>query len=106
MQKSDGGFTYDTTDLAAIRHRCLELDADELLYVVGAPQRIHFEMVFATARLAGWLTDDKTATHVQFGSVLGEDGKILRTRSGSPIPLATLLEEAVARAAALVSPAE
>jgi len=106
VQKSDGGFTYAATDFAAIRYRFCELDADEALYVVGQPQTMHFAMVFRTARDAGWLTGEHRAVHVAFGSVLGEDGKMLRTRSGDPIKLIDLLHEAVERAAALVEDAD
>ncbi len=98
VRKSDGGYTYDTTDLAALRHRVATLGAERLLYVVGAPQGQHFAMVFATARAAGWLDGDVRAEHVAFGSVLGEDGKILRTRAGASVKLVELLDEAIARA--------
>src|SRR4051794_4582999 len=103
VEKSDGAYTYDTTDLAAIRHRICALGADQLLYVVGAPQRLHFELVFAAARMAGWLTDELDVRHIAFGSVLGEDGKMLRTRAGRPVTLAALLEEAVERAGAVLA---
>ncbi|GMA32569.1 arginine--tRNA ligase [Litorihabitans aurantiacus] len=107
VRKSDGGYGYATTDLATIRHRARTLGADEILYVVGASQALHFRMIFATARAAGWLTrEDGTEVvpvHVQIGSVLGEDGKILRTRSGAPLRLSWLLEEAVEKAGAAVA---
>jgi arginyl-tRNA synthetase len=103
VRKSDGGYTYVTTDLAAIRHRVLHLGADRLLYVVGAPQRLHFEMIFAVAKLAGWLDGRASAEHVSFGAVLGPDGKMLRTRAGTAIRLIELLEEAVDRAASVVA---
>ena len=103
VRKSDGAYTYDTTDLAAIRYRTQALRADQLLYVVGAPQRLHFELVFAAARMAGWLTDAIDVRHVAFGSVLGEDGKMLRTRAGRPVTLAALLHEAVERAGAVLA---
>jgi len=102
VRKRDGGYTYDTTDLAAIRYRIRDLHARQLLYVVGAPQRMHFEMVFAAARQAGWLTDEVDARHIGFGSVLGEDGKMLRTRAGTPVRLAELLDEAIERAEGLL----
>jgi arginyl-tRNA synthetase len=70
-----------------------------LLYVVGSPQRVHFQMVYAVARAAGWLPAGVTAEHVGFGSILGTDGKMLATRAGDPVKLADLLDEAVARAA-------
>jgi arginyl-tRNA synthetase len=103
VEKSDGAYTYDTTDLAAIRYRLRVLQADQLLYVVGAPQRLHFELVFAAARMAGWLTDAADVRHISFGSVLGEDNKMLRTRAGRPVTLAALLHEAVERAGAVLA---
>ena len=103
VRKSDGGYTYDTTDLAAIRYRARDLRADDILYVVGSPQRLHFELVFAMARLAGWLPPAARAVHVSFGQVLGPDGKLLRSRSGEAIRLIDLLAEAVERAAAVVA---
>jgi arginyl-tRNA synthetase len=102
VRKSDGGYTYVTTDLAAIRYRATELGADRMLYVVGAAQRLHFEMIFAVARLAGWLGEGTSAEHVSFGAVLGEDGKMLRSRSGASVKLVELLQEAVDRAASIV----
>ncbi|MDN6301759.1 MAG: arginine--tRNA ligase [Brachybacterium sp.] len=98
IRKSDGGYGYATTDLAAIRHRVGTLDADRVGYVVGAAQGLHFQMVFTAAREAGWLPAGVEAEHVKIGSVLGEDGKILRTRSGSSLRLMALLEEAVGTA--------
>ncbi|HEX5543205.1 MAG TPA: arginine--tRNA ligase [Micromonospora sp.] len=102
VQKRDGGFGYAATDLAAIRYRTQELQAGRLLYVVGLPQRQHFEMVFEVAREAGWLRPPARAEHIGFGSVLGPDGKIFRTRAGDTIKLVDLIEEAVGRAAALI----
>ncbi|HEX7352215.1 arginine--tRNA ligase [Brachybacterium sp.] len=102
IRKSDGGYGYATTDLAAIRHRVGTLDADRIGYVVGSAQGLHFQMVFAAAREAGWLPAEVEATHVKIGSVLGEDGKILRTRSGSSLRLMALLEEAVAAARTVI----
>jgi arginyl-tRNA synthetase len=103
VRKSDGGYGYATTDLATVRHRVRTLGADRILYVVGSPQHLHLQMVFATARKAGWLPDDVDVVHVQIGNVLGSDGKILRTRSGAPVRLTALLDEAVERAAAVVA---
>ncbi|WP_327110506.1 arginine--tRNA ligase [Nocardia sp. NBC_01730] len=102
-RKSDGGYGYATTDLAAIRNRLTELGATRLLYVVGIPQQQHFAMVFATARAAGWLAPPSRATHVGFGSVLGSDGKTLRSRVGGTIKLVDLLNEAVERATAAIA---
>jgi arginyl-tRNA synthetase len=101
VRKSDGGYSYAATDLAAVRYRVSELGADRLLYVIGEPQRIHLQMVFAVARAAGWLPDKVRVEHISFGSVLGADGKMLKTRAGSTVKLATLIDEAVSRAAAL-----
>ena len=97
-----GGYGYATTDLAAIRHRVQELGAQRVLYVVDAGQSQHLEMVFAVARMAGWVPDDVEVTHVGFGLVLGEDGKRLRTRAGGTVKLGDLLTEAVDRARAFV----
>jgi arginyl-tRNA synthetase len=103
VRKKDGGYNYSTTDLAAMRYRVDQLHADRLLYVVGVTQAQHFAMAFEVAREAGWLPDAVEATHVGFGSILGTDGKLLRTRSGETIKLGDLLDEAVARAAAVVA---
>jgi arginyl-tRNA synthetase len=103
VRKSDGGYTYDTTDLAAIRYRARDLHADDILYVVGSPQRLHLEMVFAMAREANWLPPAARAIHVGFGQVLGPDGKLFRSRAGESIKLVELVEEAVDRAAAVVA---
>jgi arginyl-tRNA synthetase len=102
IRKSDGGYGYGTTDLATIRYRVRELGADRVLYVVGAPQNMHLRMVLATAREAGWLPETVEAVHVQIGNVLGQDGKILKSRSGAPVKLMALLEEAVDRARAVI----
>ncbi len=101
IQKTDGAFLYATTDLAAIRYRVNELKADEIIYVTDARQKQHFEMLFAVAKMAGWVKDTKLV-HITFGSVLGEDGKPLKTRSGENIKLKELLDEAVKRAKSVV----
>ncbi|WP_091616446.1 arginine--tRNA ligase [Micromonospora mirobrigensis] len=101
VRKSDGGYGYPATDLAAIRQRTGELGATRLVYVVGLPQRRHFEMVFAAAGQAGWLTAPARAEHVGFGSILGADGRMLRSRAGGTVKLQALLDEAVARATEL-----
>ncbi len=98
VRKSDGGYGYPATDLAALRHRAQTLGATRLLYVVGSPQQTHFQMVYAVASAAGWFGPGVTAEHVGFGSVLGTDGKMLKTRAGGTIKLSGLLDEAVARA--------
>ncbi|GAB3677743.1 arginine--tRNA ligase [Actinocorallia lasiicapitis] len=97
IRKSDGGYGYATTDLAALRYRAQVLHADRVIYVIGIPQALHLKMIFSTVEEAGWLGTTKPF-HAGIGNVLGEDGKILRTRSGKPIRLAALLEEAVERA--------
>ncbi|MHC4602573.1 MAG: arginine--tRNA ligase [Planctomycetota bacterium] len=102
IQKSDGAYLYATTDLAAIRYRINELKADRIIYVTDTRQKLHFEMLFATARMAKWVNDDIELSHVMFGSVLGEDGAPLKTRSGENVKLKELLEEAVERAKAVV----
>jgi arginyl-tRNA synthetase len=103
VQKGDGGYGYATTDLAAVRRRTATLGATRLVYVVGSPQSQHLAMVFAVARLAGWLVPPARAEHVPFGSVLGADKKILKTRSGEAVRLLDLLDEAVQRAGAVVA---
>ena len=105
VRKSDGGFGYATTDLAMIRQCVREFRADRIVYVVGAPQALHFRMVWATARKAGWLPDDVEPIHVQIGNVLGTDKKILRTREGVALKLMDLLEEGVDKARAYVDEA-
>jgi len=103
VQKSDGGYGYATTDLAAVRDRVGTLGADRLLYVVDARQALHFTMVFAAARRAGWLPDRVEPRHLAFGTVLGKDGKPFKTRSGDTVRLMDLLDEAVDRARAVVA---
>ena len=102
VQKGDGGYGSATTDLAAMRYRIDQLDADRILYVVGSPQAEHLSMVFAVSRQAGWLTDATEVDHVAFGSVLGEDNKVMKSRAGVSLRLADLLDEAVERAAAII----
>ena len=103
VQKSDGGYGYATTDLAAIRDRFGRLGADLALYVVGAPQAQHLAMCFAVAAEAGWLPSPERAVHVPFGNMLGADRKMFKTRAGGTVKLVELLDEAVARAAAAVA---
>jgi arginyl-tRNA synthetase len=102
VQKSDGGFNYATTDLAAIRYRfgaAPEGDgARRVIYVTDAGQANHFAGVFQVARRAGWLPEDGRLEHVPFGLVQGEDGKKLKTRAGDTVRLRDLLDEAVERA--------
>lgn len=98
VKKRDEGYGYAATDLAAVRDRVGTLHADEILYVVGAPQAQHFEMIYAVARLAGWLPDDVRCEHISFGNVLGPDRKMFKTRSGETVKLVGLLDEATERA--------
>lgn len=106
IRKSDGGYGYATTDLAAIRHRALTLHADRIIYVIGAPQALHLKMVYETARKAGWLDEGTEPFHAAIGSVLGADGKILRTRSGESVTLSALMDEAVERAEKVIADRE
>jgi len=104
VQKRDEGFGYAATDLAAIRNRVSGLKADEILYVVGTPQAQHFDMLYAVARMAGWLPQNVRCEHVSFGHVLGPDRKMFKSRSGGTVKLVGLLDEAIQRAdAALVA---
>ena len=102
VQKSDGGFNYATTDLAAIRYRFAAAPAGDgarrVIYVTDAGQASHFAGVFQVARRAGWIPDDGRLEHVPFGLVQGEDGKKLKTRAGDTVRLKDLLDEAVDRA--------
>jgi arginyl-tRNA synthetase len=103
VRKSDGGYGYAATDLAALRDRFGRLGARVALYVIGAPQSQHLEMCFAVARNAGWIPPGGDAVHVAFGSVLGSDKRMLRSRSGDSVKLIELLAEGVKRAAAAVA---
>jgi arginyl-tRNA synthetase len=103
LQKSDGGYTYDTTDMAAIKHRIEVEKADRIIVVVDVGQSTHFQMVFKAAEMAGWLNPKKVfVTHVPFGLVLGADGKKFRTRSGDTEKLIDLLNEAIDHADTLL----
>ncbi|MGF1657555.1 MAG: arginine--tRNA ligase [Verrucomicrobiales bacterium] len=92
VQKADGGFNYASTDLATVKYRIHEWEADAIWYVVGAPQKLHFDMLFATARRWGF---DASLAHIAFGSILGEDRKMMKTRSGDSVLLESVLDEAV-----------
>ena len=98
VRKKDGGYGYDTTDLATIRYRIQDLKADRILYVVDARQSLHFQLVFEVARRAGWLRPEVEVVHVAFGTVLGLDGRPFKTRSGDTVRLVQLLDEAVDKA--------
>ncbi|MBP7936552.1 MAG: arginine--tRNA ligase [Phycisphaerae bacterium] len=106
IRKSDGAYLYATTDLAAVQFRIRDLGADRIIYVTDARQAQHFEMLFSTVRAAGWTRrsgkPEVQLEHASFGSILGEDRKPLKTRSGENIRLSDLLDEAVNRAANLI----
>src|SRR5712671_1343366 len=99
IRKSDGGFNYATTDVATVDYRIQDLKADTVWFVVGAPQILHFKQIIAIARREGYTADLR---HVTFGSILGEDRKLMKTRSGENVPLRDLLEEACKRARKIV----
>jgi arginyl-tRNA synthetase len=100
IRKSDGGFLYATTDLATLEYREKRWNPDAIWYVTGAPQQLHFEQVFATGRRMGVSTDLR---HIAFGSILGEDRRMMKTRSGENVELGGLLTEAVDRALSVVA---
>ena len=99
IRKRDGGFNYATTDLATVDYRINELKADAIWYVVGAPQSLHFRQIFTIARREGYAAN---LLHIIFGSVLGDDRKLMKTRSGENVPLRELLEEACKRARKII----
>jgi len=105
VRKSDGGFNYATSDLATITHRVEALGARRILYVVGLPQKQHFEMLFAAVRKLGW-TEGVELAHIAFGSVLGKTGTMFKTREGGTFKLKDVLDEAVARARAVIEEQE
>jgi arginyl-tRNA synthetase len=106
LRKSDGGYGYATTDVAAIRYRLRKLGASRMIYVVGSEQHQHLEMVFAVARQAGWLTGAASAEHAVIGLVTAPGGGRLRTRSGDQAKLVTLIDEAVERAGRVIAERE
>jgi arginyl-tRNA synthetase len=99
IRKSDGGFNYATTDVATVDYRIQDLKADTVWLVVGAPQILHFKQIIAIARREGYTADFR---HIPFGSILGEDRKLMKTRSGENVPLRDLLDEAVQRARKII----
>jgi arginyl-tRNA synthetase len=99
IRKRDGGFNYATTDVATVDYRVNDLKADAIWYVVGAPQTLHFRQIFEIARREGYTADLR---HIVFGSILGEDRKLMKTRSGENVPLRDLLEEACKRARKII----
>lgn len=103
VQKKDGGFLYTTTDLGAVRYRHKELNLDRVIYVVDARQSQHFQQMFTICRKAGFAPEAMSLEHVGFGTMMGDDGKPFKTRSGGTVKLIELLDEAEERAYALVS---
>jgi arginyl-tRNA synthetase len=99
IRKRDGGFNYATTDIATVDYRLDDLKADSVWYVVGAPQTLHFKQIFEIARRQGYKSDLR---HITFGSILGENRKLMKTRSGENVPLRGLLEEACKRARKII----
>ncbi|MEO5719644.1 MAG: arginine--tRNA ligase [Chthoniobacterales bacterium] len=99
IQKSDGGYNYATTDIATIDYRVCELGADAIWIETGAPQQLHFKQIFEIARREGFTTDFRHITH---GSILGDDRKLMKTRSGENVPLRDVLDEAIVRAQKIV----
>ena len=99
IQKRDGGFNYATTDIATVDYRIRDLGADTVWIVTGAPQQLHFRQIFEIARRESYTADFRHITH---GSILGEDRKLMKTRSGDNVPLRDVLEEAVVRAKKIV----
>ena len=95
VRKADGGFLYATTDLATIDFRVQQWHADQIWYVVGAPQQLHFQQIFQATRKRG---QNPSMHHIAFGSILGEDRKLMKTRSGDNVQLVDVLDEAVERA--------
>jgi len=102
IQKTDGGYLYGTTDLAALRYRVDDLHASRIIYVTDSRQSQHFAMVFAVGKQAGW-ADGVSLEHAPFGTMMGEDGKPFKTRSGDTVKLKDLLDEAEVRAMTLVT---
>ena len=103
VQKSDGGYLYATSDLAAVRYRAGVLAADRILYIVDARQSFHLQQVFAVARAAGYAPETTALEHHAFGAILGADNRPFRTRAGGTVRLMDVLDEGVARAFAQVS---
>ena len=99
IRKSDGGFNYATSDIATVEYRINELKRDTVWYVVGAPQTLHFKEIFEIARREGYKADFR---HIPFGNILGEDRKLMKTRSGDNVPLRQVLEEACTRARKII----
>lgn len=102
-KSSAGAYMYAMSDVACVYDRVVNMGVDLALYVVGAPQSQHFDMVFAVAKMAGWLSEEAEFIHVAFGSIVGADRKPLKSRSGEAVKLVDLIDEAIERAAAAVA---
>ena len=102
IRKSDGGFLYATTDLAALQYRSRELKADRILYFIDARQSLHMKQVFCAGRLANLVPPNVSLEHHAFGTMMGKDGKPFKTRTGGTVKLAHLIDEARERAEQLV----
>ncbi|MFT5209008.1 MAG: arginyl-tRNA synthetase [Flavobacterium sp.] len=103
IQKSDGGYPYMASDLAAVRFRTKQLKANEALYFVDARQRLHLSQVFAVAEAAGYLDATQSFRHLPFGVILKDDGKPFKTRDGAAVKLTDVIEESISRALDMVS---
>src|SRR5881398_3780861 len=99
IRKRDGGYNYATTDVATVDYRIKDLKADTIWIVTGAPQILHFRQIFEIARREGYKADFR---HIRHGSILGEDRKLMKTRSGENVPLRELLDEACKRARKII----
>ena len=100
IRKRDGGYNYATTDIATVDYRVDDLRRDTCWYVVGAPQTLHFKQIFEIARREGRTAD---FCHIPFGSILGEDRKLMKTRSGENVALRDVLDEAIVRARKIIA---
>ncbi|MCH9741548.1 MAG: arginine--tRNA ligase [Epsilonproteobacteria bacterium] len=106
IQKGDGGYLYATTDLAALKFRAKELEADRICYVVDARQGGHFKQVFAISKMAGMVGEEVNLEHIAFGTMMDKSGKPFKTRDGGTVKLIDLLDEAVVRAKATIKERE
>ncbi len=103
VQKSDGGYPYLASDIAALRYRSQILDADNALYFIDARQRLHMRQLFAVSKAAGYLTQSKVFKHLPFGVILKDDGTPFKTRDGADVKLIDVIDEAIERAFQLVT---
>ena len=103
VQKSDGGYPYMATDLAAARYRGQDLNVNQAIYFVDGRQSLHFNQLYAIARAAGFISAEQSFQHIAFGAILNRDGKPYKTRDGGAVKLADVVAESISRASALVS---